>query len=81
MQKMNTTFESVQMLFLQTLRDVQDMRKRGFPLRRMLKEQELGRCCYLAEEFLSLAQLRALKNEAKLDDQQWRAYKMRLCKS
>jgi hypothetical protein len=81
MQKMNTTFESVQTLFLQVLCDVHDFRKRGFPLRRMLKEQELGRCCYLAEEFLSPAQLRTLKDEARLDDQQWQAYKMCLCRS
>jgi hypothetical protein len=81
---MNTTFESVQMLFLQSLREVQDVRKRGWrvlPLTRIAKEKQLGRCCYLAEEFLSPLQLRSLKDEAGLDDRQWRTYKMRMCKS
>jgi hypothetical protein len=42
---------------------------------RVVKEEHLGRCCYLAEEFLSSTDLRTLKLEVGLDEQQWRSYK------
>ena len=79
---MNNTYESVQDLFLRALHDVQEIRKRGWrvlPTTRIVKEEQLGRCCYLAEEFLSSAELRALKEEVKLTERQWRAYKVRVC--
>jgi hypothetical protein len=44
----------------------------------MVKEEQLGRCCYLAEEFLSSEELSTLKAETKLDERQWRAYKVRV---
>jgi hypothetical protein len=44
----------------------------------MVKEEHLGRCCYLAEEFLSTAELCALKKEIGLDERQWRAYKSKI---
>jgi len=78
---MNKTYERVQVLFLQALHDVQEIQKRRWrvlPMTRMVKEEQLGRCCYLAEEFLSPVELCSLKEEAKLDDRQWRAYKARL---
>lgn len=80
---MNKTYEMVQVLFLQALHEVQEVRKRGWrvlPMTRMVKEEQLGRCCYLAEEFLEAAELSALKDEAKLDERQWRAYKLRVTK-
>lgn len=78
---MNKTYETVQVLFLHALHDVQEMQRRGWrvlPITRMVKEEQLGRCCYLAEEFLDPAELKALKDEAKLDERQWRTYKVRL---
>ena len=78
---MDKTYERVQVLFLHALHDVQEIQKRGWrvlPMTRMVKEEQLGRCCYLAEEFLSPAELIALKEEAKLNERQWRAYKVRL---
>ena len=78
---MNKTYETVQVLFLHALHDVQEIKKRGWrvlPMTRMVKEVQLGRCCYLAEEFLSPAELSALKEEAQVNERQWRAYKMRL---
>ena len=80
---MNKTYETVQVLFLHALHDVQEIKRRGWrvlPMTRIVKEEQLGRCCYLAEEFLSPAELSALKEEAKLDERQWRAYKVRLCR-
>jgi len=78
---MNKTYETVQVLFLHALHDVQEIKRRGWrvlPMTRMVKEEQLGRCCYLAEEFLSSAELRTLKDEVKLDERQWRAYKTRV---
>jgi hypothetical protein len=78
---MNKTYETVQVLFLHALHDVQEIKRRGWrvlPMTRMVKEEQLGRCCYLAEEFLSPAELSSLKEEAKLDERQWRAYKVRI---
>lgn len=79
--KMNNTYERVQVLFLHALHDVQEIQKRGWrvlPMTRMVKEEQLGRCCYLAEEFLSSVELRTLKAESKLDERQWRTYKARI---
>ena len=80
---MNNTYETVQVLFLHALHDVEEIKRRGWrvlPMTRMVKEGQLGRCCYLAEEFLSPAELRALKDEVKLDERQWRAYKVRMAR-
>ena len=80
---MNKTYERVQVLFLHALHDVQEIQMRGWrvlPMTSMVKEEQLGRCCYLAEEFLSPAELCVLKEEAKLDERQWRAYKARLAR-
>ena len=80
---MNKTYETVQVLFLHALHDVQEIQKRGWrvlPMTRMVKEEQLGRCCYLAEEFLDSTELSTLKDEAKLNERQWRAYKGRVIK-
>jgi hypothetical protein len=80
---MNKTYETVQVLLLHALHEVQEIQKRGWrvlPMTRMVKEEQLGRCCYLAEEFLDSTELRALKDEAKLNERQWRAYKGRITK-
>lgn len=76
-----STFETLQQLFLHDLGELQQLRKRGWlalPMARTVKEEHLGRCCYLAEEFLSAADLRTLKHKIGIDEQQWHAYKVRV---
>ena len=80
MKKMNT-FDSLQALFLHDLQELHQLRKRGWralSMTRVVKEEHLGRCCYLAEEFLSSEDLCTLKQDLELDEQQWRAYKEKL---
>ena len=75
------TFESLRSLFLHDLRDLQELRRRGWrvlPTTRAVKEEHLGRCCYLAEEFLSSTDLRDLKEEIGLDEEQWLDYKKKV---
>ena len=75
------TFDSLLDLFLHDLRELHQLRKRGWhvlPTTRVVKEEHLGRCCYLAEEFLSSEDLCMLKQDLALDEQQWRAYKEKL---
>ena len=75
------TFDSLQALFLQDLRELDQLQRRGWrvlPTTRVVKEEHLGRCCYLAEEFLSSEALCTLKQDLKLDEQQWRSYKAKL---
>ncbi len=74
-------FDSLRTLFLHDLQELHQLRKRGWrilPTTRDVKEEHLGRCCFLAEEFLSAEDLRLLKQYLKLDEQQWRAYKEKL---
>lgn len=76
-----STFDTLQSLFLRDLSDLQQLRKRGLlvlPMSRVVKEEHLGRCCYLAEEFLSRDELHALKCRIGLDERQWHAYKCKI---
>lgn len=43
--------------------------------KRHVKEQEIGRHCYEAEEFLSQVELDMLKKTLSINDTRWRAYK------
>jgi hypothetical protein len=75
------TFDNLQNLFLEDLRELHELQKRGWrvlPMTRVVKEEHLGRCCYLAEEFLSSEDLIDLKQELGLDEKQWRVYKAKL---
>jgi hypothetical protein len=75
------TFDSLKALFLSDLQELHQLRKRGWrvlPMTRVVKEEHLGRCCYLAEEFLSSEDLCILKQNLNLDEQQWHAYKEKL---
>ncbi len=75
------TFDSLQALFLHDLQELHQLRKRGWralSMTRVVKEENLGRCCYLAEEFLSSEDLCTLKQDLELDEQQWCAYKAKL---
>jgi hypothetical protein len=78
--KMNA-FETLQTLFLHDLSELQQIQKRGWfmlPMTRVVKEEHLGRCCYLAEEFLTPADLGVLKQKLGLDERQWQAYKTKI---
>ena len=75
------TFVTLQTLFLHDLQELHQLRKRGWrilPMTRVVKEEHLGRCCYLAEEFLNSADLHILKQQVGLDERQWRAYKTKI---
>jgi hypothetical protein len=75
------TFDTLQTLFLHDLQELHQLRKRGWrilPMTRVVKEEHLGRCCYLAEEFLNSADLSELKQELGLDEQQWRFLKAKV---
>jgi len=75
------TFDSLQALFLHDLQELHQLRKRGWralSMTRVVKEEHLGRCCYLAEEFLSSEDLCTLKQDLELDEQQWCTYKAKL---
>lgn len=74
-------FETLQSLLLQDLSDLREIQKRGWfvwPMTRAVKEERLGRCCYLAEEFLAPADLYTLKHRVGLNERQWRAYKVKV---
>jgi hypothetical protein len=43
--------------------------------KRHVKEQEIGRLCYLAEEDLSPLELTTLKRALGVNDTRWRAFK------
>ncbi len=76
-----TPFETLQTLFLHDLAELQRLQKRRWfvlPMTRVVKEEHLGRCCYLAEEFLSQAELCVLKQKLGLDDRQWLVYKTKI---
>ena len=75
------TFDSLQALFLHDLQELHQLRKRGWralSMTRVVKEEHLGRCCYLAEEFLSSEDLCTLKQDLELDEQQWRFLKAKV---
>lgn len=75
------TFEALHALFSCNLRELYQLQKRAWrvlPMTRTVKEEHLGRCCYLAEEFLSSAELHQLKQAVGLNEQQWRAYKAKV---
>lgn len=78
---MINTFKAVEVHFLQALAEVREIQKRGWrvlPMTRSVKEEQLGRCCYMAEEFLSSEELCELKVTAQLDDRAWNSYKKRV---
>ena len=75
------TFESLQTLFSQDLCELRRLRKRMWfvvSMSRVVKEEHVGRCCYLAEEFLSAQELITLKQELGLDESSWLSYKAKI---
>lgn len=76
-----STLETLQTRFLQDLQELRQLQKRGWlvlPMTRLVKEEHLGRCCFMAEEFLTPTDLKALKKAVGLNEQQWRAYKTKV---
>ena len=76
-----STLETLQTSFLQDLQELRQLQKRGWrvlPMTRLVKEEHLGRCCFIAEEFLTSTELKTLKNRVGLDEKQWRAYKTKI---
>jgi hypothetical protein len=49
-----------------------------WPMDRIVKEEHLGRCCYLAEEMLSTVDLCALKASVGLNEEEWRKFKLKI---
>jgi hypothetical protein len=75
------SYEHLQQVITTDLHELQSLKKRRWwvwPMERVVKEEHIGRCCYLAEEMLSCADLHALKEEIGLSEQQWRAYKTKI---
>jgi hypothetical protein len=75
------TFDTLHALLTHDIRELHQIQKRGWrvlPMTRTVKEEHLGRCCYLAEEFLSTDELCVLKQEVGLDERQWHAYKAKI---
>ncbi|MBA2394308.1 MAG: hypothetical protein H0V70_16385 [Ktedonobacteraceae bacterium] len=76
-----STFEKLQELFLHDMQELSQIHRRRWyiwPMARIVKEEHLGRCCYLAEEFLSPSDLCALKQKIGLSERQWRLYKVKV---
>ena len=76
------TFDELKALLTQELLDLE--RLAGiWPTtveKRRVKEQQIGRYCFLAEEDLSSLELQTLKQELGINDFRWRAYKAKLLK-
>jgi hypothetical protein len=76
-----SSLEQLQTMIDEDLRELHLLyRRRWFvwPMDRVIKEEHLGRCCYLAEEFLEPGDLRMLKAAVGIDDQEWRKFKLKI---
>jgi hypothetical protein len=71
------TFEELKAEFTQELLELEQLAGNwpGTIQERHVKEQEIGRYCYEAEEDLSPLELNTLKRALGLNDTKWRAYK------
>jgi hypothetical protein len=81
MQTNTSVFDALQTMFQDDLHELHRLQKRGWlvlPMTRIVKEEHLGRCCYLAEEFLDSADLCTFKNLIGVDERCWQAYKARV---
>ncbi|HEX7736721.1 MAG TPA: hypothetical protein VF458_17880 [Ktedonobacteraceae bacterium] len=76
-----SSFEQLQNLIGADLRELHLLYRRKWfvwPMDRIVKEEHLGRCCYMAEELLSTVDLRALKTAVGLSDDEWRKFKLKI---
>jgi len=72
------TFAQLEAMFAQDLLELKGLEESWWLIpntKHSLKEQQLGRHCYEAEEDLSLPDLRALKMSLGIDESKWKAYK------
>jgi hypothetical protein len=71
------TFEELRQVMTRDLLELKKLEESRFTTieKRHVKEQELGRRCYEAEEDLELYDLNMLKRVLGLSEMQWRAYK------
>lgn len=63
---------------VQALRELKKKRWPVWPMDRVVKEEDLGRCCYLAEEWLRSEELQTLKKRVGLDEGAWKRYKRKV---
>lgn len=73
------TFDELKALFAQDLFELRQLEKMWSTKieERHVKEQEIGRHCYEAEEDLSPLELNMLKRQLGVSDAKWREYKAR----
>ena len=72
------TFAQLEAMFAQALLELKELEQSWWLIpntKRSLKEQQIGRHCYEAEEDLSLPDLGVLKTTLGIDENKWRAYK------
>ncbi len=71
------TFEELRAVFTQELLELEKLAGNwpGTIEERHVKEQEIGRHCYEAEEDLSQTELTMLKRALGIHDSRWRVYK------
>jgi hypothetical protein len=72
------TFAQLEAMFAQELLELKELEQNWWLIpntKRSLKEQQIGRHCYEAEEDLSLPDLSVLKTTLGMDESKWRAYK------
>jgi hypothetical protein len=76
-----SVYEQLQKRIVDDVQALQLLKKRRWlvwPMERVVKEEDIGRCCYLAEEWLAPTELQALKTRVGMNEKQWRRYKARL---
>jgi len=76
-----SVYEQLQRRIVDDVQALQILKKRRWlvwPMERVVKEEDIGRCCYLAEEWLGPTELQVLKERVGLNDKQWKRYKARL---
>ncbi|GCE31543.1 hypothetical protein KDA_70270 [Dictyobacter alpinus] len=76
-----SVFEQLKNLFMDDLQALRQLKKHGWfvwPMERVVKQEHLGRCCYLAEELLSEDELQQMKAQLALSNLQWHSLKTKV---
>jgi hypothetical protein len=71
------TFDELKSLLSRDLSELKKLQESRFSTieKRHVKEQNIGRLCYEAEEDLGTLELNALKRTIGMSETEWRAYK------
>ena len=71
------SFEELKSLLSRDLSELKKLQDSRFTTieKRHVKEQEIGRLCYEAEEDLGTLELNALKRTIGMSEREWRTYK------